>query len=270
MQSRSVLSLGHSLFANPNIVNAWNNRSNEWSVLQRWFNRNLGRVLLPQGRDQIVRVVDYGCGDGNTSMLLLDKLRYRGQQHVYTGVDPVRRLLNRFRDQLQSHGALGDYVALEKSRLEDFRQTGFHLAFVCNTLPYVDDLHAALTHIVNSAQRLIIVHSGSRGLMAARQQFQHALGAGACLTKTSHDVMAALGHIDLGGRNLHHQRLTTCVDMGDALHDTQAGQDLMSYILQRPFGTIPDHTASVLRDWLTNLRVQENLIVHDVGIITIS
>lgn len=270
MQPRSVLSLGHSVFVNPDIANAWATRSDECSALIRWLERDLSEILPSRSRSQPVRIVDFGCGDGSTSILLLDKLRMLGYRYEYLGIEPVSSLLNRFHELLQAYGHTGDHIELEKGRIETFEPQYFDFAFVSDVLPYVDNLQAALLRIVNSARSVLIKHPGVRGLVATRQQYQHALGTGASLTKASDDIMVALAGIELGGRRVRHHRFTAHVDVGDILHGTQAGEHLMSYILQQPFMSISPHTKVTLCDWLGNLRVKNNLIAHDVGIIAIS
>lgn len=232
------------------VYSAWLKNSNERDVLEKIFRERAG-WWCKDG----MSILDIGCGTGSAAQRLFKILSERGYLFTYTGVDPYKDQLKRFREIF--HDQPG--IELIRSKVEDFNTDHkFDLTIFVHALYYVDDFVKVIPKVRATGNKLVIVHHGKLGINEVHQEFRACVKQGPHIISTWEDVEKALGAAnipyDLQIRDTE-VNVSSCKDPKN-----EEGRRLIRFFLER--SELPEKTIKDVSSWF---RKRPDMMKQDVG-----
>jgi hypothetical protein len=248
---------------------SWLAMTSEKRDFERWLAQNIHLFGIARIFGRSVSVLDLGCSWGSTSFRIYRVLRSLGLEIEYTGVDPYRLQLDRFRQLADESGLTG--IRLVEAGSESYvPDREYDLVIASHSLYYTSDMRLALQKIVQAGHEAVIVHHGPRGINSVHEAFGEHVKPGPHVISTDADVAACLQTIDLQGRLVGRGGFPSTVDVTPCIMDTQHGRNLISFFLERGFDTISPEIIEAVRRFLRQTYAPHYQMTHDVGIFTLT
>lgn len=253
---------------------AWLRATNEKALFQEWL-RDVGLPQLDIGTlTRPVHVLDLGASSGSTSMRgIVEMQRYGLREIVYYAVDPYREQLDTFE---RNAAPLTDVeLVTHVDGIESFTSSRmFDLVIANHSLYYVQDMSAAVKHMLRLGRETIIVYHGQRGINSVQQAFPQHVHPGPNVLSTSDNVAKVLatdGVVPMGMTVRSYQIVSTvnvsC--FGDEEYDEDTCNNLTSFFLQRPIKEISAALRTAIRAFIRE-EYPDGRMIHDVTIFVIS
>ena len=247
----------------------WLRLTTEKVLLQFWLQDHLPTFALSKKTNHEVHVLDLGCGFGHMSGRLIRVLLSMGLRINYTGVDPYPAQLDLFQKSIQPTTNL-HLRLLKGDASSHIPDKEYDLIFASHMLYYVEDWSDTLTRIAGAGNEIIIVHHGPRGINTIHEHFRDHVHPGPHIISTDDQVTDALRLLPLNGKQVAHHRFPSTVAVRACqLPGSRAGNNLLSFFLERPSEEIDSHVVGNIRTFMHDLYAPDHLMVHDVGVITI-
>ena len=226
--------------------------------------------MLFQDRGVVKRIIDIGCGFGSISIELMKMLEKNRIQFQYTGVDPSKAQLKRFRELLQSEGR--NDVRLVESRIEDFiYEEIYDLAYIGHSLYYAESMIDTLEKVIRNSKEVCIVHHGEGGINEVHQAFSEWVREGPHIISTYNQIISCLEQLKEQGMNFEYvlHEFKSLIDVKDCQNPaSKRGRALIAFFLERDYETIPRRVRRDVRDFFG--KQIGNSMLHDEAIILIT
>jgi ubiquinone/menaquinone biosynthesis C-methylase UbiE len=247
----------------------WLKVTTEKVLLQFWLQGHLPTFALSKVVNRPIRVLDLGCGFGHMSLRLIRVLLRMGLTIDYTGIDPYQAQLDLFEKSLIPTTNLHVHL-LQRNATSFVGDQDYDLVFASHMLYYVSDWHDALKRIASSGREIIIVHHGPRGINTIHKRFYEHVYPGPHVISTDEQVAEAIRLLPLNGKQVLRDRFPSTVAVRSCqLNGSHAGNNLISFFLERPLQEISPDTLKEVRAFMHELYAPDHLMVHDVGVITV-
>ena len=231
------------------VYSAWLKYSNERNVLEKFLRDNF-RSLFAKKK---LSIIDIGCGSGSAAQRLIKVLDENDVNFEYTGIDPYRDQLDRFKEWA------GDRVTLIPSKIENFEASEhYDFAYLIHPLYYTDSIAEVLKKVFSFANSALIVHHGERGINEVHEAFRKYTKEGPNIISTYTNVKEALEELEIP---FELQVVDTKVDVS-ACKDPHNpdGQKLIKFFLER--SVLPDTIINEVSEWFKS---RPNIMIHNAG-----
>ena len=202
-------------------------------------------------------MIEWGCGLGSAAKRFMNILVEKEVTFDYTGVDPFQDQLDRFRQSLKKeenvHLEVGDFETYNPNRKRN-------LALAIHSLYYANDFETTLAKIVDSSEKMFLVHHGLNGINKIHEEFPQWVIQEKSEISTHIDVCEAL---DILGIRYDLTIYNTQTDIR-ACHDPTNidGRNMIQFFLDHP--SLSDDCIKTVSDYLRNIGDAMN---HDMAVI---
>ena len=235
---------------------SWLKHANE----REYFARLLKEKFSEWCQKKRLTIIEVGCGVGSAAKRIFEVLDEKGVDYEYTGFDPYKEQLLRFREQFPKKN-----IGLIKATLDSFSPRGkkFDVAFVVHSLYYVDNMEAALIKIGSFARKMVIVHHGKKGINLVHEKFSKYVKKGPNIISTYEKVTQALNALKIPYSieiietqvNIH-----PCKDPHNL-----PGRNMIKFFLERT-----DLPESTIKEVAQFLKTQPDTMIHEIAFIITS
>jgi len=237
------------------IYSAWLKYSNERDVLEKVFRKKINDWCTKSK----LSILDIGCGTGSAALRIFKILNEKGVAYEYTGIDPYKDQLERFKESIFYHHLPQKNIELIVSKIEDFQTNKkYDLAVVVHSLYYVDDLERVIKKIFSLADKLVIVHHGKYGINEVHQAFHSLVRKGPNIIGTYEKIARILDSLKIP-YNL--EIYDTYVDVSSCKDPkNEDGRKLIKFFLEH--SVLSEDIIEEVSKWF---RTKPDIMRHDVG-----
>ncbi len=234
------------------IYSAWLKYSNERDVLEEVFRKRAGDWCTKNK----LSILDVGCGTGSAAQRIIKILDERGVLYEYTGIDPYKDQLERFKENIPRYQR---NVELIVSKIEDFQANKkYDLAIVVHSLYYVNDLEKIIKKIFSFADKLVIVHHGKYGINEVHEAFRSLVRKGPNIISTYENIVQILDLLKIPFNLEVHDTYVNVSSCKDPKNED--GRKLIKFFLEH--SVLSEDTIEEVSRWF---QTKLDIMRHDVG-----
>ena len=230
---------------------AWLKNVDERDILETVLEDKI-KVLCP---NESVSILEMGCGLGSAAQKVVNVLERHNKKYNYTGVDPYKEQLDRFKIKSTSTD-----IELIQGAFEDFTSDKIYdVGLIVHSLYYVDDMKKAIQKMYNLAKQLVIVHHGKRGINTVHEQFPQYVKKEKNIVTTYDCVAQVLKDLNIP---FELEERTAQINISSCKSPfSSQGNDLIRFFLETP-----SPTRIAISRVSEFLRTLPDTIPHDIGI----
>src|SRR3989338_4871137 len=225
---------------NKSFYDAWLQHTNQKSRLIDILKNEIPKSGLKENKQTVKNILDVGCNDGSVSLKLMDILKNNGICFQYTGLEPEKAWLDKFKNSATG-GRITNISFLESS-FEDFEfDCLYDLVLAAYSLYHFQNVKAILKKTILGSKQFYIAHGKSDN--PVRKIFPELVKEGIKPMTTYNDIVNGLNSLKEDGlkfkwRVIEYKSETDVRQCSDP--SSRDGQDLITFFL-RQYNEIPEN-----------------------------
>ncbi len=251
--------------SNMNPFSAWLKYCNEKQLFEELLSDKIGLLNISKNTGT-QKILDVGCGSGETSTRILNVLNKRSIPFEYTALDPFQKNIDAFKIKM-GELSMSDikYVLSTFEKYEASKNT-YDLLVACQVLYYFDDIKSMIEKMLDMAKETIIVHHGSNGIHTFHQKFLPYVRTTDHIMSTYSEVQNMLDEINSDGKyKIQFFKFVCQVDIKACKDEnSEDGNNLLTFFLGKDISEIPVDVRKEMHNYFK--QNYDKYMEHDQGV----
>jgi SAM-dependent methyltransferase len=219
---------------------AWLKYCNEKQLFEELLSDKIGLLNISKNTGT-QKILDVGCGSGETSARILNVLEKQDIHFEYTALDPYQKNIDAFKIKMEERGVSDIKYVLSPFEKFEASENAYDLLVACQVLYYFNDIKSMIEKMLDMAKETIIVHHGSNGIHTFHQKFLPHVRMTDHIMSTYSEVQTMLDEINSDGKyKIQFFKFVCQVDIEQCKDEnSEDGNNLLTFFLGKDISEIP-------------------------------